>query len=139
MKRNLSVFVISLFLLAACSCVAMPGRAHSTPVEPDQTPTPTPPGSWQMVMAGEIYDSATGDPIAGAAVYYEVVHSYFPEIQAGWPKETTSDAQGQFRLPMIVHDTDHLRLVVTAPNYKTYAQKLDLFGDRYLRIGLTPE
>jgi hypothetical protein len=96
-------------------------------------------GTWQMMIEGEVHDATTGEPIAGAAVRYEVVHSYFPGIQDGWDQATASDAQGQFSLPMIVHDTDNIRLVVAASGYTAYAEKLDLFGDRTFSIGMTPE
>jgi hypothetical protein len=92
-----------------------------------------------MVIGGVIYDTATGRPIAGASIRYRVVHSYFPEVQEGWPNATVSDQQGQFSLPMIVHDTDNIRIVVEAPGYMTYEEKLDLFGDRSFNIGLHPE
>jgi hypothetical protein len=107
-----------------------------TPQPP--TITPTFPGTFKMDVHGRVYDETTSHPIEGARIRYVVVHSYFPEIQEGWPNETVSDEQGQFSMPMIVHDTDNIRIVVEAPGYGTYEQKLDLFGDRSLDIGLTP-
>lgn len=118
----------SVLTVSGCS----PGRGRK-----DATPTPV--GTWQMVIEGEVHDLTTGAPIPGAAVRYEVVHSYFPEIQDGWDQATVSDPAGQFRLAMIVHDTDNIRLVVAAPGYTAYEEKLDLLGDRSFSIGLTPE
>jgi len=147
MKRFLAFLTLTASLLAACCCTSMPGRDISPPANPTithtahplQTATPTPVGTWKMVIEGVIYDTATNRPIAGASIRYKVVHSYFPEIQEGWPNATVSDEQGQFRLPMIVHDTDNIRIVVETPGYIAYEKELDLFGDRSFNIGLKPE
>ncbi|MGC9469445.1 MAG: hypothetical protein ACP5HS_12690 [Anaerolineae bacterium] len=147
MKRSLAFLALTASLLAACGCTPTPVRDISPPsnptithiAQPIQTATPTPVGTWKMVIEGVIHDTATNSPIAGASIRYKVVHSYFPEIQEGWPNATVSDEQGQFRLPMIVHDTDNIRIVVETPGYMTYEKKLDLFGDRSFDIGLTPE
>ena len=146
MKRFLILLTLTASLLAACRSTPPPGRDMSAPANPTathaaqplQTTTPTPAGTWKMVIEGLIYDTATGRPIDGASIRYRVVHSYFPEVQDGWPNATVSDEQGQFSLPMIVHDTDNIWIVVEAPGYITYEKKLDLFGDRSLDIGLTP-
>ena len=92
--------------------------------QPLPTATPTPVGTWTMVIEGKVYDTATGRAITGASIHYQVVHSYFPEIQEGFPKGTLSDEQGQFKLPMMVHDTDNIRIVVAAPGYMTYKKSL---------------
>jgi len=147
MKRLLTLLALTIPLCAVCCCSPTAGRDRSAPADsavtrtpqPGQTDTPTPVGTWEMAISGEIYDTATGSPIAGAPIRYEVVHSYFPEIQEGWLQETASDEQGQFSLLMIVHDTDHIRIVVEAQGYITYEEKLDLFGNRNFSIGLTPE
>ncbi len=92
-----------------------------------------------MVLNGKVYDSTTGEPIADAAVRYEVIASYFSEIQEGRPHATVTDEQGQFSLPMIVHDTDNIHIHAEAPGYAPYEEKLDLFGDRFLDIALVPK
>ena len=92
------------------------------------------PGRW--CFNGKVYDSTTVEPIADAAVRYEVIASYFSEIQEGRPHATVTDAQGHFSLPMIVHDTDNIRIYAEAPGYAPYDAKLDLFGDRFLDIAL---
>ena len=146
MKRFLTLLTLTASLLAACRSTPTPSRNIPAPANPTathaaqplQTATPTPVGTWELVIKGVIYDTATGRPIAGASIRYRVVHSYFPEVQEGWPNATVSDEQGQFSLPMIVHDTDNIRIVVEAPGYMTYEKKLDLFGDRSFNIGLIP-
>ena len=146
MKRFLTLLTLTALLLAACRSTPTPNQSTPAPANPTathaaqplQTATPTPVGTWEMVIKGVICDTATGRPIAGASIRYRVVHSYFPEVQEGWPNATVSDEQGQFSLPMIVHDTDNIWIVVEAPGYITYEKKLDLFGDRSLDIGLTP-
>ena len=146
MKRFLTLLILTASLLAACRSTPTPNQNIPAPTNPTathaaqplQTATPTPVGTWEMTIKGVIYDAATGRPIAGTSVRYRVVHSYFPELQEGRPNATVSDEQGQFSLPMIVHDTDNIRIVVEAPGYMTYEKKIDLFGDRSLDIGLTP-
>jgi len=144
MKKFLALLTLTASLLAACRSTPLPGQnmradpTDSHAEQPLQTATPTPVGTWEMVIKGVIFDTATGEPILGAAILYKVVHSYFPEIQEGWSNATVSDKQGRFSLPMIVHDTDNIRIVVEAPGYMTYEKKLDLFGDRGFDIGLTP-
>ena len=143
MYRCLTLLTLTTLVLAACG-----GTPHDTPApaipiatraaQPIQTSTPTPVGTWEMVIKGMICDLSTGKPISGASISYVVVHSFFPEIQEGWPNTTISDENGKFSLPMIVHDTDNIRIVVEAPGFRSYEEKLNLFGDRSLNIGLTP-
>jgi hypothetical protein len=149
MKLYQILLLFALLLLVACSGLPardqespVPDNATVTPVaQPTQTSTLTPTviGTWEMIIEGVIYDQSTGEPISGASVSYVVVHSYFPEIQAGRLKETRSDVHGEFKLPMIVHDTDNIHIVVEANEYSSYDEKLDLLGSRYLDIELTPQ
>ena len=136
MKRFLTILTLTASLLAACQNIPAPIQSTPTPIT--STDTPTVIGTWKMTIGGVVYDTATSSPIAGASVRYVVVHSYFREIQEGWLQATVSDGQGRFILPMIVHDTDNIHIVVEAPGYQTYDEKLNLFGDRKLDIGLTP-
>ena len=143
MKQWLTLLPVTILLLVACSSTPVPNHETSTPAnttatQPLQTPTPTPVGTWEMVIEGMIYDQSTSKPISGATISYIVVHSYFPEIQEGRPNKTISDAQGKFTLPMIVHDTDNIRIRVEANGHISYEEKLDLMGDRSLNLGLTP-
>ena len=145
MKRFLIVVSLLTALLAACGSV--PTRGGNMPLPPTITPTthsrqtatPTPPGTWTMQIEGTIHDRATTDPISGASVRYEVIQSFFPEIQEGWSNATISNERGLFNLPMIVHDTDNIYLIVEAPGYITYEEKLDLFGSRSFAIELILE
>ena len=150
MKRYLTLLAVTIPLLVSCSGTPVPkldtpatATITTTPTatptaQPIQTSTPTPPGTWEMVIEGMIYDQSTGKPISRASVSYIVVHSYFPEIQEGRLKKTISNEHGEFSLPMIVHDTDNIKIVAEAPGYKSYEEKLNLLGDRNLNIGLTP-
>jgi hypothetical protein len=90
-----------------------------------------------------VYDrlSEPGDPIVGASISYDVLHSYYPELQQGRTNNTTTDELGEFALPVIVHDTDSIRVLIEAQGYISYEERLvgvDLFGGRSLDIGLTP-
>jgi hypothetical protein len=98
----------------------------------------TPLGTWEMVITGIIYDQSTGKPISGASIRYIVVHSYFPEIQKGRLQKTVSNELGDFSLPMIVHDTDTIKLLVEAEGFISYEEKIDLLGNRSFIIRLTP-
>ena len=146
MKQYVTLPAVTILLLVACSSIPMPNQDTppavndtTTPTTlPIQTSTYTPVGTWEMVIHGVIYDLSTGEPILGASVSYIVVHSYFPEIQEGRLNKTISNEHGEFSLPMIVHDTDNIKILVDAPGYKSYEEKLNLFGDRNLNIGLTP-
>jgi hypothetical protein len=148
MKRYQILLPFTVLILIACS--GFP-RLNQEPPIPDNptvaptaqptqisTPTPTVIGTWEMVIEGKVFDQATGKPIPEASVSYVVVHSYFPEIQAGRLKETSSDEHGEFKLPMIVHDTDNIHIIVEENGYFSYDEKLDLLGSRYLDIELTP-
>ena len=131
--------VAVLILLASLSLGVCP------PTPPMQTPVPTPMpvGTWETVIDGTIYDRLTepGKPIVGASISYDVLHSYFAELQEGRPNSTITDELGKFALPVIVHDTDSIRIEVEAQGYTSHEEKLvgvDLFGGRSFDIGLTP-
>lgn len=70
-----------------------------------------------------------------------VLHSYYAELQEGRANRTTTDELGEFALPVIVHDTDSIRVSVEAQGYVSYEERLvgvDLFGGRSFDIGLSP-
>jgi hypothetical protein len=101
-------------------------------------------GTWEAVIEGLIYDKAVGlgKPIVGASVSYDVLHSYFPELQAGRTSQTTTDARGRFSLRVVVHDTDSIQLAVAAPGFVAHEKRLvgvDLVGGASYSIGLTRE
>jgi len=150
MKRSLILLVLTSLLLAACGGAPVstetPERATVTATQteqPTETPTPLPVGTWETVIEGIVYDQSRGpgNPIAGVSVSYNVVHSYFAELQQGRPNQTVTDAQGAFSLPVMVHDTDSIRVRIEAQGFISYEEKLvgvDLFGGRNFDIGLTP-
>ncbi len=134
--RRLALVTFTGLWLASCG---------GTPTTPTETRLPattaTPIGTWETVIDGVIYDSAIGvdAPIVGASVAYDVLHSYFPELQAGRLNRTTTDAQGEFSLSVIVHDTDSVQLLVTAQGYMLHGERLvgvDLLAGRRFSIGL---
>jgi hypothetical protein len=99
-------------------------------------------GSWEAVIEGRIYDRATepGKPIIGASVSYIVLATYFPGLQEGRPNETISNELGEFSLPVAVHDTDSIKILVEAQGYMPYEEKIVamyLVGTQSFNIGLT--
>jgi len=151
MKWFLTFLVLTSLLLTACGGTPVPNqdtpaRANITTtqtIQPIKTATPTPIGTWKTVIDGMIYDRLTGPgkPIVGASISYIVLHSHFAELQEGRANKTTTDQLGEFALPVIVHDTDSIRILVEAQGYVSYEERLvgvDLFGGRSLDIGLTP-
>ncbi|MCC6602981.1 MAG: carboxypeptidase regulatory-like domain-containing protein [Anaerolineae bacterium] len=108
------------------------------------TATPTREGTWTTAIDGFVYDfgTSTDVPVSGAIVRYEVVLSYFPEIQEGYEQTTTTDGRGEFTLPMIVHDTDNIRVVVEAPGFIPFEENfvgVDLVAGKSFIIGLVPQ
>jgi len=132
LKQIKFFLVFTLVFISACSPVQMP------------TPTPTVVGTWETTIEGVVYDATTGldKPIAGATIVYEVLHSYYPELQEGRSNKTVSDEQGMFSLTVLVHDTDRVRVVIEAKGYTTYEEEFtgfDLFGGKGLVVGVIPE
>jgi hypothetical protein len=148
MNRCLALLALTVLLLVACGSPRLPSPDVSgsmTAIPTDlltQTASPTPMGTWEAIIEGVIYDNAVGlgKPIVGASVSYNVLHSYFPELQAGRASQTMTDAQGRFSIRVIVHDTDSIELVVAAPGFVAYEERLvgvDLVGGASFSIGLT--
>ena len=150
-KQFLVVPVLINYLLAGCGGTPvlndnLPRQAPITATETAKPVTPTttfPVGTWETVVEGVIYDLSVGPdkPISGAMVSYIVVHSYYMGLQAGRPNKTNTDTFGKFTLPVIVHDTDSIRIVIEAAGFDSYEEKLvgiDLFGGGSFDIGLTP-
>jgi hypothetical protein len=107
------------------------------------TPTPTVVGTWEATIEGVIYDAATGldKPIADATITYDILHTYYPELQEGRLNQTTSDEEGKFSLRVVVHDTDSIKVVIQAKGYTIYEEKfvgVDLLAGKRLEVGLSP-
>jgi hypothetical protein len=150
-KWFLTLLILTGLLLAACGDPSMPKQDASEQatitatqtLQPTKTSTPTPPGTWETVIEGTIYDRSTepGRPIVGASITCNV-HSYFPGLQEGKANKTTTDQLGKFVLPVTVHDTDSIRILIEAQGYILCEEKLvgvDLLAGGYFEIGLTPD
>jgi hypothetical protein len=150
-KWALTLLIFTAILLAACGDSPMPKQdaSEQATISATQTlqlintSTPTPPGTWDTVIKGMIYDKSTepGRPIVGATISYQV-YSYFPELQAGKPNKTITDQLGKFVLSVTVHDTDSIKILIEAQGYTSHEEKLvgvDLFGGGDFEIGLTPD
>ncbi|MCA9945193.1 MAG: carboxypeptidase regulatory-like domain-containing protein [Anaerolineales bacterium] len=138
MKKQIIIFALLGLLLGACT---EPDSA-TTSDRSAGPPTPTREGTWTSVIDGYIYNfDAQAEPIPGATVRYELVLSYFPEIQDGHENQTETDRQGEFTLPVIMHDTDKMRVVVEAAGYQPYEESfvgIDLVEGKTLTVGLLP-
>ena len=131
MNRFLALLILPGLWLAACG---------GTP-QPSATATPTPAGSWEAVIEGVVYDGHAEPykPVTGAVIRYDVLSSHFGGLQTGRPNQTVSDELGEFTLPVMVHDTDSIRLLVEARGYLSYEERLvgiDLVGGKRFDIGL---
>ncbi len=104
-------FALILISLPACSIDAAPSTVKTT-----ATNTPTIVGTWETEISGMIFDQSAGpeQPIAGATITYDVLHSYYAGLQEGRLNQTKSDDHGEFSLIVMVHDTDSLRILVEA-------------------------
>jgi len=149
------LFLLIVTSLLECACELVPGHPNdvrwqeedvSTPTTQIivSSPTPTVTGTWETEVEGRIYDRSAGPdkPIAGATVTYDVLHSYFPELQEGRLNRAISNRHGEFSFDVMVHDTDSIRIVVEAPGYIPYEERLigvDLLGGKRLEVGLAPQ
>jgi len=128
--------------LLVCTCGCVPDHPQ-TPQIIISSPTPTVTGTWEIVIEGLVYDqSANPDkPIPGATVTYDVLHSYFPELQKGRLNRAISNRHGEFSFHVIVHDTDSIRILVEAQGYIPYEERfvgIDLLAGKHLEVELTP-
>ena len=125
------------------ACICFSDDTALTPGAEFETATPIPVGSWETVIEGVIYDKSVGfdQPVSGATVRYIVVHSYFMELQQGRTNKTETNKEGKFFLPVMVHDTDRVRILIEARGFVSYEENLigvDLFGGKNYVIGLNP-
>jgi hypothetical protein len=150
-KLLLALTILTGLIVTACQGVSAPdqesplrGTVPATYTsDPVNTPTPTPPGTWETRIYGRVYDktSESGEPIAGASIRYLVLQSYFQGLQEGRTNETISDEFGEFSLTVLVHDTDSIRIEVEAPGYGLYEERpsgISLAAGKRMDIGLTP-
>ena len=147
------LLTITALLLPACG--GLPAHLDDTPEPAENSPTPTmlkaistptftPVGTWEAVIHGLIYDQSAGPdiPIAGATVTYDVLHTYYPELQEDRFNKTVSDEGGMFFLTVMVHDTDSVRIMIEANGYTSHEEKFagfDLLAGKSLEVGLDPE
>lgn len=141
MKKIIILLAWLGLMVMACSDSAATDPALS---QSGGTATPTREGTWTTTIDGFVYDfsSSTDTAVSGATVRYEIVLSYFPEIQEGFEQTTTTDSRGDFTLPMIVHDTDNIRVVVEAPGFMPFEENfvgVDLVAGKSFIIGLEPQ
>jgi hypothetical protein len=128
--------------LLVCACELIPDHLQ-TPQRIISSPTPTVTGTWETVIEGLVYDQSAGPnkPITGATVTYDVLHSYFPELQEGRLNRAISNQGGEFSFDVMVHDTDSVSIVVEAQGYIPYEERflgIDLLAGKRLEVGLTP-
>jgi hypothetical protein len=109
-------------------------------VKADGGPAPTLPGALGTIqLGGIVYNSARGpqDPIAEAHVIIVNRSVVQPEAQL----ETTTSVTGTFAIPVRLHVTDQIDVIVTASGYQTATltrSATDLAKKPQLSIGLKP-
>lgn len=142
--RNINRFRFFLLItLILNACIGFSDNTALSTGAEFETATPTPVGSWETVIEGVIYDKSVGSdqPVSGATIRYVVVHSYFMELQQGRINKTETDEEGKFFLPVMVHDTDRVRILIEAKGFVPHEENLvgvDLFGGKNYMIGLSP-
>ncbi len=135
--------VVSLLTACGVDLVHLVAEKTPTPLTSEPEATPTYPGTWEAVIEGVIYDQSTGEgqPIVDATITYDVLHSYFPELQEGRLNKTISDENGFFSLEVMVHDTDSIRILVEAQGFLLYEERfsgVDLVAGKNLEVELIP-
>ena len=78
---------------------------------------------------------------SGPAVRYIIVHELFMELQQGRINKAETDEEGKFFLPVIVHDTDCIKIIVQAQGFETLEENLigiDFFSSKNNMVGLIP-
>jgi len=136
------IYLLVVAVLALSACCGIPACSTGTPEQVEINVTPTVTGTWKTVIEGLIYDQSAGSdkPIPGATVTYDVLHSYFPELQEGRLNKTISNQRGEFSFRVMVHDTDSIKILIEAQGYIPYEERLvgiDLLAGRHLEVGLT--
>ncbi len=100
-----------------------------------------PPTTWSITIVGTVYDASVGPgkPIANAQVTFARNSiSINSETQ-----RAVTDAQGKYRISMMMHDTDQVRITVQASGFNPYTNTrggVSFFpsGDHRVDLGLTP-
>ena len=146
MKPVAALLFIALLALSlgACDLDLDLGRVQTkrpTKVPRASPATATPPGTWEMVIWGTVYDASSGldKPVAGARVTYDQ-YSY----QGGGIGFVVSDERGRYEFALLVHDTDTLAISVEEAGFAPYSQRstgMALYAggrERRIDLGLTP-
>ena len=145
-------FISALICLVTCAFLAACGPSQTeldTNVSATRTAeapaaTPTPAGTWDVVIRGTVYDASLGPghPVGAARVSYEHF-SYYSEVEESGTKWALTGQNGEYELALVVHDTDTLVFEVEAPGFELYNRRftgLDLHprGVHRIDLGLTP-
>ena len=158
MSRWIVAVSLLLLLLVTCARVATPPVVPIDILTPEPTAapnqtstgtviptaTPTPVGTWEVVIRGRVYDASAGpeEPVGEASVSYDH-HSYYPEVRGSGIKWAVTDQYGEYEFALLVHDTDTLVFMVEAQGFESFSRRLtglDLHpsGVHRLDLGLTP-
>jgi carboxypeptidase family protein len=132
MKRNTSWLVLSRILSLVSCNIPNPSESTtetlfattSTSSPADSTfPTPITGDLGFGKVSGQVTDSATGAPIAGATVTCKHF-SYTSKESDRCNRNTTTDQEGSFLFENVFfHDTDTITLIIEATGYKPASLK----------------
>lgn len=86
-----------------------------TPRQPTATPTFTLVGTWRVTIIGTVYDSSVGKdkPLPGTRV---TIARSSMAINSE-TQEATTNARGEYRIEMLMHDTDRVEISGKADGY----------------------
>lgn len=140
-----SLKFISLLILILASC-NFPNRGPTftsteTPIAHTGIPSleataPIPGDLGFGKISGKVKDSATGAPIAGAAVTCKHF-SYTSKESDRCNRNTTTDQNGSFLFEKVFfHDTDTITLIVEASGYKPVSLKYASFTQPLLQADI---
>jgi hypothetical protein len=137
MKTALVRFILPLILLLGSCNLPNPTPIASSTETPAVEPTAPIPGDLGFgKISGNVTDSVTGAPIAGATVTCKHF-SYTSKESDRCNRNTTTDQDGNFLFENVFfHDTDTITLIVEATGYKPATLKYASFTQPLLEADI---
>jgi hypothetical protein len=144
MKRNALGLILFVLIFVSCNLPNPRPSSSSTETPFVNTGTPAPveatapiPGDLGFgKISGNVTDSVTGTPIAGATVTCKHF-SYTSKESDRCNRNTTTDQDGSFLFENVFfHDTDTITLIVEASGYQSVSMKYASFTQPLLEADI---